>query len=147
MEFDNDNSNIIGLDLPIKDSKGLAGLFLRYYSTFAALVCDTKDKHDYRIGMFTKLMISTIPDPETRDKITTLQTQMLKEGKEAEALSEGIDVSDLGMEFKSELHTHVCMEIVGVISEYVDLYLGNSKKISVSIEAAYPEASVEEDAC
>ena len=140
MEFDNDNSNIIGLDLPIKDSKGLAGLFLRYYSTFAALVCDTKSNHDYRIEMFTKLMINTIPDPETRDKITALQKQMRAEQMEEHMPSPSAEDRDIVV-------VNVCMEIVGVISEYVDLYLGNSKKISVSIEAAYPEASVEEDAC
>lgn len=140
MEFDNDNSNIIGLDLPIKDSKGLAGLFLRYYSTFAALICDTKDQNDYRIAMFTSLMINSIPDPETRDKINALKAQMINEGIETYEYS-------VGVEQRREITTHVCMEIVGVISEYVDLYLGNSKKISVSIEAAYPDTVLEGSEC
>lgn len=140
MEFDNDNNNIIGLDLPIKDSKGLAGLFLRYYSTFAALVCDTKDNRDHRIEMFTKLMINTIPDPETRDKITALQKQIRAEQMEKYMPSPSA-------EDRNEVVVNVCMEIVGVVSEYVDLYLGNSKKISVSIEAAYPDAVMEGNEC
>ena len=65
MEFDDNNTNIIGLNLPQKDSQGYAGLFLRYFSTFAALVCDTRSDSDYRINMFTDLMIAAIPESKT----------------------------------------------------------------------------------
>jgi len=133
LDFDNDNSNIIALDLPMRDSRGLAGLFLRYYSTFAALICDTKLDTDYRIEMFTTLMISSIPDDDIRAKLRELKEALIKE-----RTAGIVDVGD-----RNRIITKTCLEVVGDISAYMDLYLGTSKKISVSIEAAYPEGNTD----
>lgn len=133
MEFDNNNPNIIGLDLPMKESRGLAGLFLRYYSTLAALVCDTKGNTDYRVEMFVDTMISSIPENDIRDKLRELKKEMIRKR------TKDIDnVSDKNREI-----TKISLEIVGEISNYIDMYLGTSKKISVSVETAYPGCECE----
>lgn len=135
MEFDNNNQNIIGLDLPQKDNRGLAGLFLRYFSTLGALVCDTNSNTDFRIEMFVNLMIASIPEDETRDTIKQYKNELIEE--KLALLEDDVEVDVIN-------HTRVtaCMEVVGEISGYVDQYLGTSKKISVSIEAAYPDGEV-----
>ena len=79
MEFDNNNQNIIGLDLPQKDNRGLAGLFLRYFSTLGALVCDTQSNADFRIEMFVNLMIASIPEDEKRDTVKQYKNELIKE--------------------------------------------------------------------
>lgn len=137
--MDNNNPNIIGLDLPMKDSKGLAGLFLRYYSTFAALVCDTNSSTDYRINMFCDTMIASIPENETRQNIKEFKSELIKE--KVTALGGNPEVDD-----KNRVIVEACMETIGEISGYVDLYLGTSKKIGVAIETAYPDRESETDA-
>jgi|LGOV01.1.fsa_nt_gb hypothetical protein len=132
MEFDNDNTNIIGLDLPLKDSKGISGLFLRYYSTFAALICDTQSNTDYRIEMMTNLMIASIPENDVRDNMKQLKKQLIDEGTSALTDHDDNDAINLVI-------VKACMEVVGEISGYVDQYFGTSKKISVSVESVYPD--------
>ena len=132
MEFDNQNPNIIGLDLPLKDSKGISALFLRYYSTFAALICDTRSNTDYRIEMMTNLMIASIPENDVRDNMKQLKKQLIEEG--INALTDHDDKDAINL-----VIVKACMEVVGEISGYVDQYFGISKKISVSVEAVYPD--------
>lgn len=136
--MDNNNQNIIGLDLPMKDSKGLAGLFLRYYSTFAALVCDTNSSTDYRINMFCDTMIASIPENETRQNIKDFKKALIKE--KIESLGGNPEVDD-----KNRVIVEACMETIGEISNYVDQYLGTSKKIGVAIETAYPDRESDVD--
>lgn len=135
MEFDNNNTNIIGLDLPQKDNRGLAGLFLRYFSTLGALVCDTQSSTDFRIEMFVNLMIASIPEDETRDTVKQFKKQLIDEHL-------GVLDSQADVDEKNQARITACMEVVGEISGYVDQYLGTSKKISVSIEAVYPDGDV-----
>lgn len=135
MEFDNNNQNIIGLDLPQKDNRGLAGLFLRYFSTLGALVCDTQSGSDFRIEMFVNLMIASVPEDETRDTIKQFKKELIDE--KLKLLGDDADLDE-----KNQARVTACMEVVGEISGYVDQYLGTSKKISVSIEAVYPDGNV-----
>ena len=135
MDFDNNNTNIIGLDLPQKDNRGLAGLFLRYFSTLGALVCDTQTSADFRIEMFVNLMIASIPEDETRDTIKEMKRELIKEN--LDVLGNSADMDE-----KNHARVTACMEVIGEISGYVDQYLGTSKKIAVSIEAAYPDGEV-----
>lgn len=138
MEFDNDNTNIIALDLPLKDSKGISGLFLRYYSTFAALICDTQSNTDYRIEMMTNLMIASIPEDDVRDDMKELKKQLIKEGTDAFGDMDDQDNTNIAI-------VKACMEVVGEISGYMDQYFGTSKKISISVEAVYADGFYVDD--
>ena len=133
-----ENKDIIGLDLPVRDgSNGYCNLFLRYYSTLAQIIADSQQEETFRVNLMVNLMINSIPDDEYREKMVALKKQLIKE-KISDAVKENggksIDYKD-----NDRAIMDASMEMVGEISGFIDLYMGTTKRIGVSVESVYKD--------
>ena len=131
-----DDPDIIPLDLPARDgSNGYVNLFLRYYNILAMIMADSELSTHMRVNLMINLMIASVPDDDFRFKLTDLRNKLIEEATAAH------DQDRPSVEEKQMIQLDANINILGEISGFIDLYMGTSKRIGVSVEAVYPESA------
>jgi len=136
-----ESENIVSLDLPVRDgSGGYSNLFLRYYNLAAAIISDGQGNIEYRLNLLITLMTASIPDVKFREKMHDLKNALIEE-KSTVTHTKQTAFQQLSQEDQTKIQLETNMELLGEVTNFFDLYLGNSRRIGVSIEALYPEAT------
>ena len=128
-----ENPNIIQLDLPERESNpGYLNILFRYLSMMAATIVDMESYSDLRVSMLTELMISTIPNKKTGN----LRGKMRK-FKKTEIRKRVLEAEENDINFTNEdearIVIEVCLETVGLITDFMDESIGLSRKLEIGL--------------
>lgn len=132
-----EHPEIIEFDLPERESNpGYLNILFRYLSMMAATIIDMESYTDLRVSMLTDLMISTIPNKKTGDlrkKMRNFKKKEIARRLEEEmtrAEEEGITFTN---EDEAKVVIEVCLETVGLVTDFMDESIGLSRKLEIGI--------------
>lgn len=137
MSRTSENREIIELDLPERESNpGYLNILFRYLSMMAATIVDMESYSDLRVSMLTDLMISTIPNKKTKDlrkkirKFKAVEIAKRVEAAELEAEENGTTLTNEG---EAKIVIEVCLETIGLITDFMDESIGISRKLEIGV--------------
>lgn len=125
MSKPSERPDVIELNIPREEGVGTVGLVYRLVSMLSAVIADSSDNKYFKINHMTNLLINTILDPKERARVIQFKKDLIAEG-----LSELDSPSDDEI---NNLYIDACMTSVGEVMNYVDEFLGVSKKLEVAL--------------
>ena len=125
-----ENPNIINLETPYREgAPGYLNLLHRFYSELGGIIAhEGTDNLRMRVSFMTDLMVNSVVVEEVQEKLREYKAAKIDENL-AKLGNKRNDVDS-----KNKAIYEACMDTVGMISRYTNLYLGVSKKLSVIIE-------------